>query len=109
MSGAGSASESRYRARMMPSVRKIARPSGNTSTSLPVKSVSGAEEEAYSVSDTCPVTSSGSVSTGEVKQSTSSRASAGRWSTGPAAFAVDGIMTRPPRLGTGRRGSYRKV
>ena len=54
-----------------------------------------------------PVISIDSSRIGVLKHRTSSRCSTPRWSTGPAALAVDGLMMRPPRLGTGRRGSYR--
>ena len=53
----GCSIESLYLARMTPSHRTIARPSGWTSMRRAVKSVSGADEEAWSFSSTGPVTS----------------------------------------------------
>ena len=53
----GETAESRYLARMMPSVRLRAHPSSHTSTSLAVKSVSVAEVAAQRVTVTGPVTS----------------------------------------------------
>ena len=49
--------ESRYRARIMPSVRFLAQPFSQTSTNLAVKSVSVADVEAQRVTVTGPVTS----------------------------------------------------
>ena len=54
------------RARTIPSQRLMARPSAWTSTSLAVKSVSGAEVAAHSSTFTGPVISSGASSPGVV-------------------------------------------
>jgi hypothetical protein len=61
VSSSGASNPLRYRARRMPSVSVRAVPSGATSMSLPVKSVSGADEDVHRTSSTYPVTSSGSV------------------------------------------------
>jgi len=53
----GVSCESRYFARRIPSVMFMAEPSGETSTSLPVKSVSTADEEAKNSRRTGPVAS----------------------------------------------------
>src|SRR6185503_5249496 len=56
----GFSRESRYRMRIMPSVRFCAKPLGQTSTSFAVKSVSTADDFAYNSSDTGPVASTSS-------------------------------------------------
>src|ERR1035438_5881740 len=67
----------------MPSVRFCARPSGNTSTSLAVKSVSRAEVAAYNTTRTGPMTSTSLRRGAVVYTSTSRRCSTARWSFGP--------------------------
>ena len=51
------ARESRYRARMIPWATLVALPPGATSTSLAVKSVSGADDAAHRTTLTGPTTS----------------------------------------------------
>ncbi len=88
----------------MPSARLAANPSGLTSTSFAVKSVSGADDSTHSSTRTGPATATGASSTGELKQSTSSRRSTSDWSSIPAPMIV-GISVFPPTVGTGSRGS----
>src|SRR6266487_2551604 len=90
----------------MPSQTFRARPSGHTSTSLAVKSVSRAELAAHSSSATGPVTSRSCSSGAEVNTSTSLRRSTGRWSKIPGSRPYG--ERQPPRVGTGSRGSYAK-
>src|SRR5438876_614979 len=63
----------------MPSVRIIARPSGYTSTSLPVKSVSRADDATNRRNSIGPITSTGRSSTGVLYTSTSARVSTALW------------------------------
>src|SRR3954463_15569269 len=93
----------------MPSHSRIALPSGCTSTSLPVKSVSGAEEETCSTRVTWPVTSTGRSRTAVVKQSTYSRVSTSAWWSGTgqepgAGGAGGGGGARRPPGGAGGGG-----
>src|SRR5438270_1869668 len=81
----------------------IARPSGCTSTSLPVKSVSRTEEAKNSRNSIGPTASRGRSRTGVLYTSTSSRSSTERRSRAPSACAP-GRMTCPPIVGTGRHG-----
>src|SRR6266542_2480719 len=91
-------------ARMMPSVRLYACPSGKTSTSRATKSVAGAVVHAHSLTSTGPVTSVSSRSTSVVNVSTSGRASISRWSSGPGGNSgVSNVA--PPSVGTGLAGS----
>jgi hypothetical protein len=55
--GVGADEESRNEARTMPSLRLIVSPSGLTTSSLAVKSVSGADDDAHSVTVVGPVIS----------------------------------------------------
>ena len=68
---------------MIPSIRLLAQPQGDTSMSLAVKSVSGAELAAYRVTVIGPVISRSSDKTFELYTSTSGRASMERWSKVP--------------------------
>src|SRR5215468_990921 len=94
----------------MPSVTDSARPSGQTSTSLAVKSVLAAEVAACRVTLTGPVTSRSEASDSLVKDSTSGRASTPRWSRGPGSQltppAPPVSSVAPPTVGTGSRGSW---
>ena len=67
--------ELRHRARMIPSVRFSAVPHSLTSTSLAVKSVSGADDDAYRVATIGPVTSRSSGRGSVEYTSTSARCS----------------------------------
>src|SRR4029078_8995640 len=98
--------ESRYRARMIPSLRFCAKPFGQTSTSFAVKYVSTADDFAYRSSITGPVTSVSSVNGAVEYTTTSSRASTGRWSRGPGGMCVLSQHNGPPIVRTGFAGSY---
>lgn len=82
--GSGFSGERRYRARRIPPVRFIAKPRGNfdggyTSTSLAVKSVSTAVDEAKTLTAIGPTTSTFSVSGSVWKtRMVSDRAASGR-------------------------------
>jgi hypothetical protein len=89
------------RARKMPSVTSIDRPSGYTSASMAVKSVSGQSDEMNSSARILPVTSSGSCRASELKTKTSFRNCRGRRSAGP----IGGMRFWPPNVGTGSAGS----
>src|ERR1022692_2189954 len=89
----------------MPSVRFCARPSGNTSTSLAVKSVSRAEVAAYNTTRTGPMTSTSLRRGAVVYTSTSRRCSTARWSFGPQGNTFGLQQAAPPAVGTGSCGS----
>ena len=81
-------------------------PSGYTSISFTVKSVSRASDETYSVTPIVPLTSSPSSNDSVVYTSTSSRpASTSRWSNAPASIAPPVQHTLPPHDTTGSIGS----
>src|SRR3984885_1841032 len=90
----------------MPSVKLRASPFGNTSTSLAVKSVSGADVDAKRTTRIGPVTSRSCFKGALVYTRTSLRFSTGRWSMGPQGKIFGSQHTAPPRVGTGLRGSY---
>ena len=96
--------ERRYLPRTIPSHRLTAYPSGCTSTSLAVKSVSGPSVLAYRVTDTGPVTSRSSVSGSDVNTSTSLRYSTGRWSYAPQDTTSELQQVHPPTVGAGLSG-----
>src|ERR1022692_2658927 len=89
----------------MPSVRFCARPSGNTSTSLAVKSVSRAEVAAYNTTRTGPMTSTSLRRGAVVYTSTSRRCSTARGSFGPQGNTFGLQQAAPPAVGTGSCGS----
>jgi hypothetical protein len=73
---------------------------------LPVKSVSRAELLIYRPSEIGPVTSVFCANTGVENTSTSPRASAGRWSSGPIPVGSGPQQRGPPMVGTASFGSY---
>src|ERR1700683_876565 len=93
----------RYLIRSMPSVRLRASPSGNTSTSLAVKSVSAADVAAYSTTRTGPVTSRSCFKGALEYTRTYLRFSTGRGSRGPQGGIFGSQHTAPPCVGTGLR------
>src|ERR1035441_139672 len=89
----------------MPSVRFCARPSGNTSTSLAVKSVSRAEVAAYNTTRTGPMTSTSLRRGAVVYTSTSRRCSTARWSFGPQGNTFGLQQAAPPAVGDDAAGA----
>ena len=81
--GGGVESDSRWQPRRVCRHGGYAGPSGGTSISFAVKSVSRALDEATRCTNTWPVTSRSCSSGGVWKRSTSVRPSSGRWSNGP--------------------------
>src|SRR5438552_10658947 len=89
----------------IPLVRFCAKPFGQTSTSIPVKSVSTAELLTNKSSETGPVTSVSFANAGVVNTSTSLRASTGLWSSGPIPVGSAPQHSGPPIVGTASVGS----
>src|SRR6185312_12912572 len=94
--------------RWMFSIRLNARPSGYTSSSRQVKSVSFRLDETYSVTVIGPLISTPSLNGSVVYTSTSFRASTGRWSNEPKCTAFPSQHPPPPYVWTGFAGSYAK-
>src|SRR5215218_8797035 len=94
--------------RWIDSSRLYARPSGYTSSTFTVKSVSFASDDTYRVGTIGPLSSVPSANGSLVNTSTSGRASVSRWSIDPA-LTPSWQHTLPPCDITGCDGSYVNV